>query len=343
MGMIGTSINYPSPERLVAIIKIQTEIAKAIYDLGKVMDLAAQCSQQLLNASGAVIEMVDADEMVYRAASGTAAAFLGLRLKRTGSLSGLCVEEGRPLSCNDSDTDPRVDRDACKKVGLRSMIVVPLLHNGSVVGVLKVLSPRPNAFDEIDLQSLEILSEMIGAAMSHAKETENRKEESRALFVRATHDSLTGLANRALFYDHLRISISLAQRKRDQLAILMLDMDGLKQINDTFGHQAGDAALVELASRLKVATRDSDTAARIGGDEFAVLLNGVSDQQSATITLQRTSEQTSGRFYFEGHDLNIRASMGIALYPADGTEIETLLKSADEAMYRAKRQPRIKA
>lgn len=115
----------PSKMALLEIIRTQTEIAKAGMDLGNVMALVAERTQQLTNAVGAVVELAEGDDMVYRAASGSAASQLGLRIGREGSLSGLCVRERKILVCDDSETDERVDREACRKVGLRSMIVVP--------------------------------------------------------------------------------------------------------------------------------------------------------------------------------------------------------------------------
>ncbi|VVU48632.1 GAF domain-containing protein [Burkholderia anthina] len=129
----------PSPATLLRIIATQTEIAKLGLDLGSVMAYVTEQVPHLTGASGAVVEFAEGDDMVYRAASGSAAGMLGLRLRRSGSLSGLCVTRGELLHCTDSETDPRVDRDACRRVGLRSMLVMPLMHADTTVGVLKVM------------------------------------------------------------------------------------------------------------------------------------------------------------------------------------------------------------
>src|SRR5579885_932165 len=136
----------PDSERLLQVIKIQAEIAELGMDLGAVMALVAQRTQSLTHATGAVVELAEGQYMVYRAACGLAERQLGLRLKREGSLSGLCVAEGRPLRCDDSETDSRVNREACRIVGLRSMVAVPLKHVDHVVGVLKVMAPQVSAF-----------------------------------------------------------------------------------------------------------------------------------------------------------------------------------------------------
>lgn len=316
----------------MAVIRTQTEISKLGLDLGAVMALVAERSQELTRADGAVIELAEGGDMVYRASAGIAGSQLGLRLKRSGSLSGLCVEKGHPLRCDDSESDDRVDRDACRRVGLRSMIVTPLKHADTVIGVLKVMSRDPATFSEADLQIIGMLSDQVAAAMYHAT-----KYGESELFHQATHDPLTGLANRALFYDRLRHQLSQAQRAARSFALLNIDMDGLKAINDRHGHRAGDAAIKEMASRLKQSTRESHTVARLGGDEFAVLLEASSDRQNVESYAQRLRERCREPFEFERTPMAIGASIGFALFPENGTDVEKLVEHADQAMYVDKR------
>lgn len=155
----------PTREQLIQVINIQTEIAKLGLDLGGVMQYVVEKSLSLVNADGAVIELAEDGEMVYRAATGIAKNQLGLRLKIDASLSGLCVMNGETLSCDDSESDPRVDHLACRRVGLRSMIVMPLKHQGITVGVLKAMSTQPNKFERRDMTLLGMLSEVVAAAM----------------------------------------------------------------------------------------------------------------------------------------------------------------------------------
>ncbi len=319
--------------RLLEVIKTQTEVAKLGLDLGAVMALVTERSQQLTRAVGAVLELAEGDEMVYRAASGTAQRFLGLRLARASSLSGQCVLEGHPLRCNDSEDDARVDREACRRVGLRSMVVVPLRHHETVVGVLKVMSNRVSGFDEDDLKILGLMSDLIAASMFHAA-----KYETNELFYQATHDALTGLANRALFYDRLRACLARAARERVRFGILNLDMDGLKPINDRLGHRAGDAAIREFAARLKQITREADTAARLGGDEFGMILSRLNDRAGALKQAHRVRENVRAPFAFEQNDIPLDASIGVAVYPEDGEQIDALVEKADQSMYETKRK-----
>jgi len=317
---------------LTAIIKTQTEVAKMGLDLGGVMDLAARRILELTQAQGAIVEMAEGDEMVYRAASGMAAPQLGLRLKMGNSLSGLCVREGSVLQCDDCENDPRVDREACRRVGLRSMVVAPLLHGETVVGVLKIVSAEPGFFTPQHVCLLGMMSELIAAAMFFSA-----KYEIQELYHKATHDMLTGLANRALFYDRLRQGLALAGRRSSFLCVLNLDMDGLKAINDVHGHRAGDAAIKELAGRTSRAARESDTVARLGGDEFGVILTDVRDRESAEETAERIATEIRQPFRFEDVPLALDASIGLAMFPEDASGVEDLIEKADKAMYNVKR------
>ena len=319
-------------ERLLEVIRTQTDIAKLGLDLGGVMALVAERAQALTQAVGAVVELAEGGDMVYRAATGVAGAHLGMRLAQNSSLSGLCIREGQPLQCPDAETDARVDREACRRIGLRSMIVVPLRHHDAVVGVLKVLSERPQAFDDDDLHQLGLMSDLIAAAMFHAT-----KYGTSELFYLATHDGLTGLANRSLFLERLRQCLAQAQREEKHFGLLNLDMDGLKPINDVYGHRAGDAAIRELAQRIKQASRESDTVARLGGDEFGVILSRVSDRDGALAHAQRLAQQIVQPFEFERQEIALDASIGVAVFPNDGAELDTLLDRADQSMYLTKR------
>ncbi|MHB8914531.1 MAG: diguanylate cyclase domain-containing protein [Thiobacillus sp.] len=162
-------------------------------------------------------------------------------------------------------------------------------------------------------------------------------ERSRAaLKQEATHDSLTGLANRRLFYDRLQQAIRQARRYQSKVGLLFLDLNRFKEINDTHGHHVGDAVLTEVARRLAQSVRESDSIARLGGDEFVVLLdkvNGRDDCLSAAIKIERALAEDSS---FYGLAIDITASIGQALFPDDGDNEDSLIRAADAAMYRIK-------
>lgn len=322
----------PTREQLIQVINIQAEIAELGLDLGGVMQYVVEKSLSLVSADGAVIELAEDGEMVYRAATGMAKDQLGLRLKIDASLSGLCVMTGETLSCDDSESDPRVDRYACRRVGLRSMIVIPLKHRGITVGALKAMSAQPNKFEQRDVTLLGMLSEVVAAAMYFSVRYDNDD-----LFIKATHDGMTGLANRALFMDRLRNAVARTSREQNPSGVLMIDMDGLKQINDSHGHRVGDAVIIEFSSRLKKATRSTDTAARLGGDEFGVILSPLESSDGIVKAMQRINTEIESPFVFEDKQYQLKASIGSALIPKDGSEPEKVLEVADHRMYAAKK------
>lgn len=310
-------------------------IARLGLDLEGVMAVVAERTQDLTGASGAVVEMLEGDEMVYRTATGTASGSQGLRLSKHASLSGASVRVRETLRCADVDTDPRVDREACRRVGVRSMIVAPLFHDEDAVGVLKVISREPDAFYDTDVVVLELMTGVIAAAIYHASRT-----SSEALFHRATHDPLTGLANRALFLDRLNLTARQAEREGFTFAVLMIDLDEFKQINDTHGHAVGDAALREAADRIWRSVRQADTVARLGGDEFAAILRVHNGADNARAVVSRMLEHLGPPLHVDGLELDIAASIGVAEYPVDGREPARLLEVADRDMYAQKRRTR---
>ncbi|MBI5658168.1 MAG: diguanylate cyclase [Nitrosomonadales bacterium] len=153
----------------------------------------------------------------------------------------------------------------------------------------------------------------------------------------AHHDYLTGLPNRALFMDRLEQSLSLAKRGNHKTALLFLDLDSFKCINDTLGHQTGDLLLQEVAARLKKVVRDSDTVARAGGDEFILVLNDVGSHENASLAAKNVIAALSEPFALAGQSCHTGGSIGISLFPDDARDSTTLLIQADEAMYAAKR------
>ena len=168
------------------------------------------------------------------------------------------------------------------------------------------------------------------------------KDNQRKIEYLATHDTLTELPNRALFQDRLRLALAQARHSGSRLALLFIDLDNFKAINDTLGHEAGDALLVQVAQRLSQLMRDVDTVARSGGDEFTVLLSNGS-QELANDTAGRILEKLSEAYFILHRPLYASASIGIACYPEDGAEAADLLKAADTALFRAKERGRNRA
>lgn len=170
--------------------------------------------------------------------------------------------------------------------------------------------------------------------------TERKTYETR-LAHQATHDALTQLPNRMLFNDRLQQAILLAERSRGQLAVVFIDLDNFKYINDSLGHEAGDVLIRTIAQRLQAGVRDSDTVARLGGDEFVLLLQGLNaGNDTVTAAMSRILAEVGASMRISDRDLKVTCSIGISMYPADGGDVETLLKNADAAMYLAKQAGR---
>ncbi|WP_447979818.1 putative bifunctional diguanylate cyclase/phosphodiesterase [Candidatus Nitrospira bockiana] len=167
--------------------------------------------------------------------------------------------------------------------------------------------------------------------------TEQKRREATILEL-AYHDPLTGLANRRLFSDHVGLAVSQARRKRAPFAVLLLDLDGFKTVNDTLGHAKGDLLLQQVAARLKASVRSGDTVARLGGDEFSILLLDLTHRHDATMIAKKILDAFRLPFSVDGQVCPVTASLGISVYPDDGMEGEALLKNADRAMYQAKEE-----
>ena len=153
----------------------------------------------------------------------------------------------------------------------------------------------------------------------------------------ALHDQLTGLANRRLLADRMSMALAHARRTKTAMALVYLDLDGFKQINDTLGHGAGDTLLQLVANRLVETVREEDTVARTGGDEFILVLWHIGERNYADTVARKVIEALSRPFNIEGHSVSITSSAGIAIYPVHGEDVDSLTKSADQALYAAKR------
>lgn len=165
--------------------------------------------------------------------------------------------------------------------------------------------------------------------------TERREADERVRYI-AHHDALTGLPNRALLRDRLQQAINAARRNRTRIAVLFIDLDHFKAVNDSLGHQVGDQLLQSVASRLKACTRDSDTLCRQSGDEYIVVLPDIRDSNEAAHVAAKILEALSQPHQIEGHELRVTPSIGISIYPDDGDTLEVLVRHADAAMYHAK-------
>jgi diguanylate cyclase (GGDEF)-like protein/PAS domain S-box-containing protein len=222
------------------------------------------------------------------------------------------------------------ERDLLAGIGVRSLLLVPLAFGGSLRGVLGFCNRRAEKhWSEDGIALLRVAGEIFASALE-------RKQAESLIVYQAYHDALTDLPNRMLFHDRLTQALAQARRRGHGLAVLFMDLDQFKRVNDTLGHGAGDRLLQDVAGRLREAVRESDTVARVGGDEFTLLLPHVGGGEDAAKVAQTVLATIARPAEIDGNRLYVTTSIGISLYPDDGTEAEALLTSADIALYRAK-------
>ncbi len=337
------AIQRAEAARLAQIVAIQRDIAGSSQNLKGAMEIITGRIRDLTRAEGAIVEMMDGDELVYRAAGGSAAPFIGLRLKPGNSLSGLSVREGAIFKCDDSETDPRVDRDACRKIGLRSMVVAPLRHKGQPVGVLKILSAHERAFGGEDVATLELMSGFLSGTISDALAADALRSANEKLEIAnigleelASTDGLTGLKNHRVFKELLAREFGRALRYDKPLSLILLDVDHFKTFNDTFGHPEGDAVLKRVAAILRETGRMTDFTARYGGEEFAILLPETA-AEGADVIAERI-RQAVERDLWEKRKITV--SIGVSSFHDGVADGAALLDAADKALYISKKQGR---
>ncbi|HET6431327.1 diguanylate cyclase domain-containing protein [Dyella sp.] len=251
----------------------------------------------------------------------------------SGTLSGEVIRTGQPLLLRSDDPQPAVASIAAI-IGSEPLawLGVPLTGQRGVIGALVVQSYTGDVrYSEADQQLLQFVSTQVAAAIE-------RKQIEARLTHMARYDHLTDLPNRALFRDRLQNALARARRELERLAVLYLDLDRFKEINDQLGHAAGDLLLREVARRLGGCVRESDTVGRLGGDEFAVLLPRIVKPEDAMAVAEKIRRELHQVFELAGRPAMVSASVGIALYPDHGENEDDLLKLADDAMYATKRR-----
>lgn len=318
-------------DRLRVVIETQRLVNAAVLDTDDVMRVVTERAQTMTGADGGVVELAEGTDMVYRAVSGSAEGSMGTRLAMETSLSGLCVRLSTSLLCEDTEHDTRVDRDACRRIGVRSMVVVPLMSGGAAIGVLKVMSGEPGRFAEDDAELLAPMAGFIADALTNAN-------SHGVLGEQALHDGLTGLPNRTLLVDRLSQAFLRARRHDEGVAVFFLDLDGFTAVNDALGHETGYRVLVELSRRMLSILRAGETLARFGGDEFVLVCDDVSESVIEAVERRVRSVVADVDAALGGVGLGV--SIGTAWSADARTSPDDLLTAADSAMYREKRSHR---
>jgi diguanylate cyclase (GGDEF)-like protein len=255
--------------------------------------------------------------------------------RTAGGTLGEAVRTAKPTVRNDIETEMTSGgmRAEALKRGCLSTVCMPLVVDGEVVALVAIFAAGKGFFDENEL----ILLNEVAADVSFALEA---IEKQKKLEYLSYYDVLTGLPNRTLFHETLRKTLALASGKGWLVAVLYLDLDNFKNVNDTLGHASGDELLIQFAGRLLQCVRIRDTVGRLGGDEFALILLMEDGQEGAARVATKVREALSIPFDLKGHTVTVTASIGITIHPDDASDPETLMKYADTAMYRAKQAGR---
>ncbi|MCU1587382.1 MAG: hypothetical protein JWN31_875, partial [Frankiales bacterium] len=210
----------------------------------------------------------------------------------------------------------------------RSVLSVPLIERGGLVGVLNLTAPREGEFSDYDMRAVSLFAEQAAAAIGKARLYEQSRVQAEQLSYAATHDALTDLFNRAALAE--RAALGRLE------TLLFLDLDGFKEVNDEYGHQVGDDLLVAVGKRLVSCVSHRDLVCRYGGDEFAILLEGKVDDATATRIADRIIDELRRPVRIAGRDVVVTASVGIAVPEEGDANLDLLLQRADRALYEAK-------
>jgi diguanylate cyclase (GGDEF)-like protein len=254
-------------------------------------------------------------------------------------LTGTAFRSRLPCVSNDYLTDFGVAahfHNVVRDGGTRSGAALPLLKDGKAIGVLIFLSGELGAFSPELMELLQRLAENVSFAIDNFDRADEKTRADERIEYLASHDSLTNLPNREMFNELLRHAIEAAHRHQRRFAVLFIDLDRFKVINDSLGHDAGDMLLVEIGNRLRNVLRSCDVVARLGGDEFVVILEEAAERHDVERIASTLLSVLSQPLQLSGHECHTTASIGIAMYPSDGTDVQALTKNADMAMYLAK-------
>src|SRR4051794_36134459 len=300
--------------------------------LQDVLDGIVAGASELLGDEVSALRLVEPhnpSQMVLAAASGVPSDLMeAIRRGPIGEgVGGLAISKNE-LVVEESYSRWESGLAAYRERGLQAAMAAPVHENGVPMGSLTVASFRPGRhYSQTEQDVLFAFAEHASLALTDARNFEDAMHQ-------AFHDSLTGLPNRALFLDRLELAHARARRSGSPIAVLFMDLDAFKNVNDSLGHAAGDELLVLVAGRVRRWVRPSDTAARFGGDEFAVLLEDLDVPNAAQIVAQRILDSLREPFEIQGQQISVGASIGIASSAHPGSD--DLLRNADLAMYRAK-------
>jgi diguanylate cyclase (GGDEF)-like protein/PAS domain S-box-containing protein len=320
-------------DQIETLLEISTKLGQSL-NLAELLQGVLENITKAIRVKAAGIHLLNeqTNELVLEAQRGFSTDFVHkmTRMKLGKGFAGQAALSGKAVILSDTSAVIRSDSIVLQRMGLRSLYSVPIMAREKILGTICVGSHDSREFVERDTRLLGSIASQIGIAIENAQMYEKAVEV-------AFTDSLTGLYNRRYLMEQIRREMARAERKKTALSLIMLDVDGLKTINDRFGHDRGDILLKELARIIKTKARASDVATRLGGDEFVVLAPDTDQVGASKIGQRLSSKARLSRIQTAGWEVGISVSIGVASYPSHATSAEGLLKKADEAMYEAKR------
>jgi diguanylate cyclase (GGDEF)-like protein len=253
-------------------------------------------------------------------------------------VSGIAFRTRQLCISNDYLSDPRgaLFHESLRSDGANAVAAFPLFNGGRAIGILLFCAAERDAFTPRSVDLLQRIADNIAFALDNFDRADEKTRADERIEYLASHDSLTGLPNREMFNQLLHTAMATAQRCQLQFAMLFIDLDRFKVINDSLGHEAGDALLVETAKRLRQNLRSGDIVARLGGDEFVVILEHSAARGEIEQIAGKLLSAVSQPVQLSGHECLATASIGVAMFPDHGSDVHTLTKNADMAMYLAK-------
>jgi len=339
------NLTFAQLEKLMQLQRDVLEMVALGEDTDVILQEICRLSEAIVPDSAASIMLFD--EMheclnVRAAPSIPNEGIMALNGLKPGPGAGSCgnaVYREQPVFVENTMTDPRWSgvRQVARDFGLCACWSMPIrICDGQVIGSFALSSFEVRPPEDFHRRILDTSSYLAGIVLQ-------RQDQEQRLWRLAHYDTLTGLPNRLLFGDRLEHALAHAQRTREHLAVIYLDLDRFKNINDSLGHQTGDRLLCEVTGRLRSELRQEDSIARLGGDEFIVLLEDVKDATDAGQSAGRLLSLFDKPFQLGDRQYVITTSLGVAFYPGDGQDAQTLVKNADTAMYEAKARGRHQA
>jgi diguanylate cyclase (GGDEF)-like protein len=320
-----------------ALLGVLANTSAELGLLSKGIEALAKLLQARYGAIGLLNESGELKEFVYTGISPEQAQRIG-HLPEGKGLLGLVIDLDACIRLDDIGKDKRSVGFPAHHPPMKSLLAVPISQKGRVFGRIYLCDKLSGeAFSSNDEMLANSFAHSLSLVLDNAHEIEEIKKARRTLDYMAHFDALTGLPNRSLFSDRIHQALTRAHRNEGIVAILFIDLDNFKMINDALGHTLGDKLLKQVAGRIVNCIREEDAAARFGGDEFLVLLADISDPQDAAKVANKLINSLAQGFVVNHHDAFVSASIGISIFPSNGSKMEDLLAAADSAMYHAKK------